>query len=57
MRATCSLILSVSLLFPNAVLASTQTTQDKNAKQAAPEPQPVAPFGAFEKLPHLARHK
>src|SRR6266550_4473559 len=43
MRATCSLIVSVSLLFPNAVLASTQTTQDKNAKQAAPEPQPVAP--------------
>jgi len=57
MSAICSLILSVSLLFPNAVLASTQTTQDKNAKQAAPEPQPVAPFGAFEKLPHLARHK
>jgi hypothetical protein len=42
MRATCSLILSVSLLFPNAVLASTQTKQDKNAK-AAQEPQPVAP--------------
>jgi len=43
MRAACSLILSVLLLFPNALLASTQSTQDKNAKQAAPEPQPVAP--------------
>jgi hypothetical protein len=42
MRAACSLILSVSLLFPNAVLASTQTKQDKNAK-AAQEPQPAAP--------------
>src|SRR5260370_36048070 len=42
MRVICSLILSVSLLFPNAVLASTQTKQDKNAK-AAQEPQPVAP--------------
>ncbi len=43
MRAACSLILSISLLFPSALLASTQTTQDKNAKQAAQEPQPVAP--------------
>jgi hypothetical protein len=43
MRAACSLILSVLILFSNALLASTQTTQDKNAKQAAPEPQPVAP--------------
>jgi len=43
MRAACSLILSVSLLFPSALLASTQSTQDKNAKQAAPEPQPVTP--------------
>jgi hypothetical protein len=43
MRAACSLILSVLLLFPNALLASTQTTQDKNAKQVAQEPQPVAP--------------
>ena len=43
MRAACSFILSVSLLFPNAVLASPQTKQDKNAKQAAQEPQPVAP--------------
>ncbi len=43
MRAACSFILSASLLFPNAVLASTQTKQDKNAK-AAQEPQPpVAP--------------
>ncbi len=43
MRVACSLILSISLLFPSALLASTQTTQDKNAKQAAQEPQPVAP--------------
>jgi len=43
MRVVCSFILSVSLLFPNAVLASPQTKQDKNAKQAAQEPQPVAP--------------
>jgi hypothetical protein len=42
MRVACSLILSISLLFPSALLASTQT-QDKNAKQAAQEPQPVAP--------------
>jgi len=41
MRVACSLILSISLLFPSALLASTQTTQDK--KQAAQEPQPVAP--------------
>ncbi len=38
MRTACSLILSASLLFPSA-----QTTQDKNAKLAAQEPQPVAP--------------
>jgi len=37
------LILSASLLFPSAVLPLTQTPQDKNAKQAAQEPQPVAP--------------
>jgi hypothetical protein len=43
MRVACSLILSASLLFPSAVLPLTQTTQDKNAKQAAQEPQPVAP--------------
>ncbi len=43
MRAACSLLLSISLLFPSALLASTQTTQDKNTKQAAQEPQPVAP--------------
>ncbi len=42
MRVACSLILSASLLFPSALLPSTQT-QDKNAKQAAQEPQPVAP--------------
>jgi PEGA domain-containing protein len=43
MRVACSLILSASLLFPSAVLPLTRTTQDKNAKQAAQEPQPVAP--------------
>ncbi len=43
MRAACSLILSILLLFPSALLASTQTTQDKNAKQASQEPQPSAP--------------
>src|SRR5713101_1798233 len=42
MRVACSLILSSSLLFP-AALPLTQTTQDKNAKQAAQEPQSVAP--------------
>jgi len=41
MRVACSLILSASLLFPSALLPSTQTTQDKNAKQAAQEPQPT----------------
>src|SRR5712692_10291758 len=43
MRAACSLILSASLLFPSALLPSTQTTQDKNAKQPAQVPQPAAP--------------
>jgi hypothetical protein len=43
MQAACSFILSALLLFPNATLPLTQTTQDKNAKQAAQEPQPVAP--------------
>jgi len=43
MRVACSLILSSSLLFPSVVLPITQTTQDKNAKQPAQEPQPVAP--------------
>jgi len=44
MRVACSFVLSISLLFPSALMASTQTTQDKNAKQAAQEPQPaVAP--------------
>ncbi len=43
MRVACSLILSSSLLFPSAALPLTQTTQDKNAKQAAQEPQSVAP--------------
>jgi hypothetical protein len=42
MRVACSLILSISLLFPSALLASTQT-QDKNAKQTSQEPQPVVP--------------
>ena len=41
MNAACSLILSASLLFSNAVLPLTQTTQDKNAKQPVQEPQPV----------------
>jgi len=43
MRVACSLILSSSLLSPCAALPLTQTTQDKNAKQAAQEPQSVAP--------------
>jgi len=43
MRVACSFILSASLLFPGALLPSTQTTQDKNAKRAAQEPQPAAP--------------
>jgi hypothetical protein len=43
MRVACSLITSISLLFPSALLASTQTLQDKNAKQSVQEPQPVAP--------------
>ncbi len=40
MRVVCSFILSALLLFPGAALP--QSTQDKNAKQAAQEP-PVAP--------------
>ena len=43
MRAACSLILSASLLFPGAALPLTRTAPDKNAKQAAQEPQPVTP--------------
>ena len=43
MRVACSLILSASLLFPSAALPLTQTAQDKNAKQAAQEPQAVVP--------------
>jgi plastocyanin len=43
MREACSLILSTALVFPSVLLPQTQTTQDKNAKQAAQEPQPVAP--------------
>jgi hypothetical protein len=43
MKAACSFILSALLFFPNAALPLTQTTQDKNAKQAAQESQPVAP--------------
>lgn len=43
MRTAFSLILSVSLLFPSAMLPLTQTTQDKNAKQAAQEPQKAVP--------------
>lgn len=41
MRAACSLILSLLLLSPNSLPASMQSTQDKNAKQTAPEPQPA----------------
>src|SRR5258708_5016255 len=42
MRVACSIFLSALLLFPGAALP--QSTQDKNAKQAAQEPQPaVAP--------------
>jgi hypothetical protein len=43
MRVACSLILSSSLLYPGALLPWAQTTQDNNAKQAAQEPQLVAP--------------
>jgi hypothetical protein len=42
MKAARSFILSALLLFPNAALPLTQTTQDNNAKQAAQEPQLVA---------------
>jgi hypothetical protein len=42
-KTVCSLILSASLLFPNAVLPLTQTAQDKNAKPPVQEPQPTAP--------------
>jgi hypothetical protein len=41
MRAACSLILSLLLLSPNSLPASMRSTQDKNAKQTAPEPQPA----------------
>src|SRR5712664_1118402 len=44
MRAICPFVLSASLLFPSALLPQTQTSQDKNAKQTAQEPQPVAPL-------------
>lgn len=43
MRVACSFILSASFLLPSAALPSTQTPQDKNAKQSAQEPQSVAP--------------
>ncbi len=43
MRVACSLILSASLFHPTTMLPSTQTAQDRNAKQTAPEPQPVTP--------------
>jgi hypothetical protein len=43
MRVACSLILSSSLLFPSARLPWTPAPQDKNAKQSAQEPPPVAP--------------
>jgi hypothetical protein len=43
MKAACSIILSATLVFPAALLSSTQKTQDKNAKSATQEPQAVAP--------------
>jgi hypothetical protein len=42
MRVACALLLSALLLFPGAALPLTQSTQDKNAKPTAQEPQPVA---------------
>jgi hypothetical protein len=43
MRMACSLIISISLLFPSALLATTQILQDEKSKQATQESQPVAP--------------
>ena len=43
MRVACSLILSASFFHPTTMLPSKQTAQDKDAKQTAPEPQPVTP--------------
>jgi hypothetical protein len=43
MRMACSLIISISLLFPSALLASSQILQDEKSKQATQESQPVAP--------------
>jgi len=42
MRMACSLIISISLLSPSALLASTQILQDEKSKQATQESQPVA---------------
>jgi hypothetical protein len=43
MKVVCSVILSASLLFPNALLPSTQQIQDTKAKQADQETQPAVP--------------
>ena len=41
MRVACSLILSVTLVFPNALLSAQQTPQDKDAKTPAAAPAPM----------------
>ena len=41
MRVACSLILSVTLVFPSALLSAQQTPQDKDAKAPAAAPVPV----------------
>jgi hypothetical protein len=43
MRMACSLIISISLIFPSALLTSSQILQDEKSKQATQESQPVAP--------------
>jgi hypothetical protein len=43
MRMACSLIISISLLFPSSLLASTQILQDANSKQSTQESPPAAP--------------
>ena len=41
MHVACSLILSVTLVFPSALLSAQQTPQDKDAKTPAAAPAPV----------------
>jgi len=41
MRVACSLILSVTLVFPSALLSAQQTPQDKDAKTPAAAPAPM----------------